>query len=99
MKCDTIVGIAEKIQTTSKPSANNSGPLPRKPNPDIQWSPGDAMQSTKSDWKAPPNIEVAKRTAVPHPIGKHSINFAHFPDAKPVETNYKQHDIITDKEK
>ena len=34
MKFDAIIGIAEKIQTTSKPGGTHSGPPPRKPNPD-----------------------------------------------------------------
>ena len=47
MKFDTIVGIADKIQTTSKPGGTHSGPTPRKPNSDKQWSAGKPMQVTK----------------------------------------------------
>ena len=61
MKFDAIVGIAEKIQTTSKPGGTHSGPPPRKPYSDKQWSAGKPMQLTKSDWKAPPNIAAAKK--------------------------------------
>ena len=99
MKFDAIVGIAEKIRTTSKPGGTHSGPPPRKPNPDKQWSSGKPMQFTKSDWKAPPNIEAAKKKVAPHPSAKNSINFAHFPNAKPDKTNYKQYGTTTDKEK
>ena len=35
----------------------------------------------------------------PHPGAKNSINFAHFPNAKPDKTNYKQYATTTDKEK
>ena len=43
MKFDAIVSIAEKIQITSKPGGTNSGPPPRKPNPDKQCSSGKPM--------------------------------------------------------
>ena len=99
MKCDAIVGIAEKIQTTSKPGGTHSGPLPKKPNPDKQWSAGKPMQFCKSDWKAPANMEGAKKNAEPHPAAKNSINFAQFPNARPDKTNYKQYGTTTDKEK
>ena len=36
MKFDAPVGMAEKIQTTSKPGVTHSGPPPRKPNVDQQ---------------------------------------------------------------
>ena len=49
MKFDAIVGIAEKIQTTSKPIGTHSGPRPRKSNPNKQSSSGKPMQFTKSD--------------------------------------------------
>ena len=99
MKFDAIVGIAEKIQTTSKPSGTHSGPSARKPNPDKQWSSGKPMQFTKSDWKAPRNIEAAKTQGARHPGAKNSINFVHFPNAKPDKTNYKQYGSTTGKEK
>ena len=99
MKFDAIVGIAEKIQTTSKPCGTHSGPRPRKPNPDKQWSAGKPMQFIKSDWKAPPNMEAAKNKVVPHPGATNSMNFAHFPNARPDKTNYNQYGTTTDKEK
>ena len=43
VKFDAIVGIAEKIQTTSKPGGTHSGPPPREPNLDKQWSAGKPM--------------------------------------------------------
>ena len=67
MKFDAIAGIAENIQTTSKPGRTHSGLPPRKPNPDMQWSSGKAIQFPKSDWKAPPDIEAAKKKGAPHP--------------------------------
>ena len=82
MKFDVIVGIAEKIQTTSKPGGTHSGPPPRKPNPDKQWSSGKPMQFTKSDWKVRPNIEAAKKKGARYPVAKNSIKFGHFPNAK-----------------
>ena len=91
MKFDAIVGIAEKIETTSKSGGTHSGPPPWKPNPDKQWSSGKHMQFTKSDWKAPPNIEAAEKKGAPHPDAKNSMNFAHFPNAKPDKPNYKQY--------
>ena len=96
MKFDAIAGIAETIQTTSKPGGTHSGPPPRKPNPDKQWSAGKPMQFTKSDWKASPNIETAKKTGAPHPGAKNSINFRHLPNARPNRTNYKQYGTTTD---
>ena len=57
------------------------------------------MQFTKSDWKEPPNMEAAKQKGAPHPGAKNSINFGHFPNARPDKTNYKQYDTTTDKEK
>ena len=47
MTFDAIVGIAEKIHTTSKPGGTHSGPSLRKPNPDKQWSGGKLMQFPK----------------------------------------------------
>ena len=99
MKFDATVGIAEKIKTTSKPGGTHSGPPPRKPNPDKQWSSGKPMQFTKSDRKASPNIEAAKKQGASHPGAKNSMNFGHFPNAKPDKTNYKQYGTTTDKEK
>ena len=96
MKFDAIVGIAEKIQTTYKPGGTHSKPPPRKPNPDKQWSAGKPMQFTKSDRKAPPNMEAAKKEAAPHPGPKNSSNFGHFPNARPDNPNYKQYGTITD---
>ena len=98
MKFDSIVGIAEKIQTTSKPGRTHSVPPPRKPNPDKEWSPDKPMQFTKSDWKAPSNIEAAKKKGAPHPGAKNSIHFAQLPNARPDNTNYKQYGTTTDKE-
>ena len=57
------------------------------------------MQFTKSDCKAPPNIEAATKQGAPHPAAKNSINFGHFPNAKPDETNYKQYGTTTEKER
>ena len=57
------------------------------------------MQFTELDWKAPPNIEAAKKKGAPHPGAKNSINFGHFPNARPDKTNYKQYGSTTDKEK
>ena len=99
MKLNAIVGIAEKIQTTTKPGGTYSGPRPRKPNPDKQWLSGKPMQCTKSDGKAPPNIETAKKKGALHPGAKNSIDFAHFPNASPDKTNYKQYSTTTNKEK
>ena len=99
MKFDAIVGRAEKIHTTSKPGGTHSVPPPRNPNPDKQWSPGKPMQLTKSDCKAPPNIEVAKKKEASHAWAKNSVNFAHFPNARPDKTNYKPYGTITDKGK
>ena len=83
IKFDAIVGIAAKIQSTSKPGGTHSGPPPSKPDPNKQWSSGKPMQFTKSDWKAPPNIVAAKTKVAPHPGAKNPINFAYFPNAKP----------------
>ena len=99
MKFDAIVGIAETIQTSSKPGGTDSGPPPRKPNHDKQWSAGKPMQFPKSDWKAPPNLEAAKKKGAPHPVAKNSINFAHLPNAKPDKRNYKRYSTTRDKEK
>ena len=99
MKFDAIVGIAEKIQTTSKPGGTHSGPAPRKPNPDKQWSAGKPMQFPKSDWKAPPNIEAAKKIGAPHTGATNSIDFEHFSNARRDKINYKPYSTITDKEK
>ena len=98
MKFDAIVGIAGTIQTTSKPGGTHSRPPLRKPNPNKQWSSGKPMQFTKSDWKAPPNMEAAKKQGAPHPGAKTSIDFGHFPNAKPDKTNYKQYGTTTEKE-
>ena len=57
------------------------------------------MRFPKSDWKAPPNIEVAKKKEASHPWAKNSVNFAHFPNARPDKTNYKPYGTITDKGK
>ena len=95
-KLDAIVGIAEKIQTISKPRGTHSGPPPRKPNTDKQWSARKPMSFTKSDWKAPPNIEAAKKKGVPHPGAQNSINFAYFPNARPDKSNYSQYGTSTD---
>ena len=89
VKFDASVGIAEQIETTSKPGGTLSGPLPRKPNPDKLWSAGTSMQFTKSDWKAPSNIEAARKKGAPHPGAKNSVNFGHFSNARPDKTNYK----------
>ena len=99
MKFDTIVGIAEKIQTTSKPGGTHSGPPLRKPNPDKQWSAGKPIQCTKSDCKAPPNIEAAKKKGAPYPAAKNSIHFRYLLNAKPDKTSYKQYSTTADKEK
>ena len=99
MKFDAIVGIAEKIQTTSKPGGTYSVPPPRKPKADQQWSAGKPMQFTKSDWKAPPNIEAAKKKGAPNLAAKNSMNFVHLPNARPDKTNYKQYGTTTDQEK
>ena len=99
MKFDAIVSIAEKIQTTSKSGRTHFGLPPRKPNPDKQWSGDKPMQFTKSDWQAHANIEAATKKGAPNPGAENSINFVHFPNAKPDETNYKQYDTTTDKEK
>ena len=99
MKIDAIVGIAEKIQTTSKPGGTHSEPPPRKPNPNKQWSAGKPMQCIKSNRNASPNIEAAKKKGAPHPGTKNSVNFRHFPNAKLDNTNYKLFGTTTDKEK
>ena len=57
------------------------------------------MQFTKSDCKAPPNIEAAKNKLAPHPGANYAINFAHFPNTRPDKRNYKQYGTTTDKEK
>ena len=99
MKFGATIGIAEKIQTTSKLGGTHSGPPPRKSNSDKQWSAGKTMQFTNSDWQAPPNIEAAKKKEAAHPGAKNSINFAHFPNAKSDNTNYKQYGTTIHKEK
>ena len=99
MKFGAIVGIAENIQTTSKPSGTHSGLPSRKPNYDKQWSAGKPMRFTKSEWKALPNIEAAKKKGALHPGAKNSIDFIHFPNARPDKTNYKQYGTTLDKEK
>ena len=99
MKFDATVGIAEKIQTTSKPGGTHSVPPLRKPNPDKQWSPGKPMQFPISDCKAPYNIEAATKKGAPYPGAKNSINLVHFPNTKPDKTNYKQYGTTIDKEK
>ena len=50
-------------------------------------SGGKPMQYTQSDWKAPPNLEAAKKQGARHPRAKNSINFAHFANAKTDKTN------------
>ena len=57
------------------------------------------MQFTKSDWKAPSNIEAAKKKGAPHPGAENSIKFGYFRNAIPDKTNYKQYGTTTDKEK
>ena len=56
------------------------------------------MQFTKSEGKAPLNIEAAKRKGARPPGAKNCSNFAHFRNAKPDKTNYKQYGTTTDKE-
>ena len=87
------------MQPTSKPGGTHCRPPPRKPNPDKQWSPGTPMQFTKSDCKAPPNIETAKKKGASHSAAKNSIHFIHFPNARPDKTNYKQYGTTMDTEK
>ena len=99
MKFDATVGIAEKIHTTSKPDGTHSGPPARKSNPDKPWSAGKTMQFTKSEWKAPTNIEATNKKEAPHPDAKNSINFPHLPNAKSDNTNYQQYRTTTHKEK
>ena len=82
MKLHAMVGIAEKIQTTFKSGGTHSGPPPRKPNPDKQWSASKPMRFTKSDWKEPPDIEAAKKKGAHNSVAKNSINFAYFHNAK-----------------
>ena len=98
MKFNAIVGIAETIQTTSKPGATHSGPAPRKPNSDKEWSAGKPIQLTKSDWKEPSNIEAAKKKGALHPVAKNSVNFAYFPNARPDKTKYTPYGTRTDNE-
>ena len=57
------------------------------------------MRFPKSDWKAPPNIKADEKKCAPHPDAKNSINFAHFANARPDETNSKPYGTIPDKEK
>ena len=99
MKYDAIVAIAERIQSIYKPGGTHSGSLPRKPNPDKQLSAGKPMQFTKSDCMAPPIIEAAKEQGAPHPVAGDSIDFVHFPNAKPDNTNYKPYGTRTDMQK
>ena len=98
MKFDAMVGIADKLQTISKPGGTHSGPRLRKPNPDKQWSYDKPMQFTKSECKAPRNIEASNKNGARHPGAKNSINLAHFPNARPDKTNYKQYGSTIDKE-
>ena len=41
------------------------------------------MQLPTSDWKAPHNIETAKKKGASHPGPKNYINLVHSPHAKP----------------
>ena len=57
------------------------------------------MQFTKSDWKALPNIKATKKNGARHPGTKNSINFIHFPNARPDKTTYRHYDTTMDSDK
>ena len=99
MKFDTIVGIAEIIETTSKPGGTHSVPTPRKPNYDKQWSAGKPIQFSKTDWKAPPNMEADKKKQARDPGTQNPIHVAHFPNVKPDKINFKQYGTTIDEKK
>ena len=87
MPFDLIVSIAEQIQTTNKLTPPEQ--LPHKQKQFKQWSQGQPMQFTKSDYKLPPNKPATKQRGPPHPEAKHSVNFGHFPNASKDKTKYE----------